>query len=83
MFYEDEGSSRGYVGDMVSPNGPLSCCGDLSGKARKYLSDFMLPFAWYEIGQWGGDRCYEEERYCDEREKKRERFLRLIEVMKC
>ena len=60
VFYEDEGSSSGYVGDMVSPKGPLSFCGDVSGKARKYLSDFMVPFAWYERGQWG---C---ERYCDE-----------------
>ena len=23
VVYEDKGSSRGYVGDMVSPNGPL------------------------------------------------------------
>ena len=30
VFYEDEGSSRGYVGDMVSPKSPLSCCSDVS-----------------------------------------------------
>ena len=43
MFYEDKGSSKGYVGDMVSPKGPLSCCSDVfeSGKARKYFNDVM------------------------------------------
>ena len=34
VFYEDEGSSSSFVGDMVSPNGPLSFCGDIPGKAR-------------------------------------------------
>ena len=31
VFYEDEGSSRGYV----PLNGLLSFCGDVPGKARK------------------------------------------------
>ena len=24
-----------------------------------------MPFAWYEIGQWGSDRCYDNERYLE------------------
>ena len=64
MFYEDKGSSKGYVGDMVSPKGPLSCCSDVcvSGKARKYFNDFMLPFAWNEIVQVGCEKYCERER---------------------
>ena len=62
VFYEDKGSSRGYVGDMVSPKGPLSCCSDVSGKARKYFNDFMLPFAWNEIVQGGCEKYCERER---------------------
>ena len=47
MFYEDRVSSSGCVEDEVSSYGPLSCCSDVfvSGKARKYFNDFMLPFA--------------------------------------
>ena len=59
VFYEDKGSSNGYVGDMVSLKGPLSCCSDVfvSGKARKYFNDFMLPFAWNEICLLYTSRC--------------------------
>ena len=38
----------------------------------------MVPFAWYEIGQWGCDRCYDDERYL---ERERELFIdREIEI---
>ena len=38
VFYEDKGSSNGYVGDMVSPKGPLSCCSDVCVSCLLYTS---------------------------------------------
>ena len=61
--YEDKVSSGSCVGDMVSQNSPLIFCGVL-GSAKTY-NKFVVPFAWYVIGQWGY------ERYCDERERER------------
>ena len=49
------------MGDMGSQNSPLICC-NILGRAKKY-NKFVVPFAWYEIGQWGCDRCYDDERY--------------------
>ena len=43
VFFEDESSFRGYVGDTVSPNGPLSCCCNLPGKASMCLNNVVLP----------------------------------------
>ena len=38
VVFEDKGSSRGYVGDTVSPSDPLIICG-VPGKARRCFSD--------------------------------------------
>ena len=64
VFYEDSVSSCSCIGDMVSQNGPLSCCSDVfvSGKVRKYFNDFMWPFAWNEIVQGGWEKYCERER---------------------
>ena len=67
--------------DEVSSYGPLSCCSDVfvSGKARKYFNDFMLPFAWNELVQGGSDRCYDDER-CFERELCADREVELFQL---
>ena len=64
------------MGDMWSPNGPLVFCVNEPGKARKCFNDYVVPSAWSEIVQGG---C---ERYYNERERERERFLWSIEVIK-
>ena len=71
VVYEDRDSSRGYVGDEVSPSGPLIFCGK-PGKARMCYSNFVVPFAWSEVVQGGCDRCYDERYF--EREKEVEMF---------
>ena len=57
--------------DEVSSNSPLIFV--KPGKARKWYSKLVVPFAWSEVGQ----RCCD--RYCDESDYERER---MIEVFK-
>ena len=45
MVFEDEGSSRIYVGDMWSPNDPLVFCVDVPGKARGCFYEVVVPYA--------------------------------------
>ena len=45
------------------------------GVPRNIVS--VVPFAWYEIGQWGYDRCYDDERYL-ERELFRDREIEIF-----
>ena len=71
MLYEDRVSSSSCVENEVSSNSPLICC-NILGRAKKY-SKFVVPFAWYERGQGGCDRCYDVERYL-------ERELSLIHI---
>ena len=67
MFYEDKGSSRGYVEDEVSSSSPLIFC-SCPGKDRKCDSKFVVPFAWNEVVQGCCDRCYDEKYFERERE---------------
>ena len=53
--YEDRVSSRSYAEDKVSSSTPLNFC--KPGKARKWYSKFVVPFAGSEVGQWCCDRC--------------------------
>ena len=72
----DRVSSSSCVEDEVSSNGPFIFCDGL-GSAKTY-SKFVAPFAWYEIGQWGGDRCYDDER-CFETELCADRVMELFQ----
>ena len=75
MLFEDEDSSRNYVGDMWSPNDPLV----VPGEARGCFYEVVVPYANIERENvaWCAreryikrERCFESERYC---ERKRER----------
>ena len=45
MLFEDEGSSRIYVGDMWSPNDPLVFCVEVPGEARRCFYEVVVPYA--------------------------------------
>ena len=61
VLLEDVSSSRIYLRDIWSSNGPLSC-GNVSGKARWCINDVLLPSAWSDRNKWGWKSDYERDR---------------------
>ena len=45
LLFEDEGSSRVYVGDVWSPNDPLVFCVSVPGEARGCFYEIVVPYA--------------------------------------
>ena len=45
LLFEEEGSSRVYVGDVWSPNDPLVFCVSVPGEARRCFYEIVVPDA--------------------------------------